>query len=490
MKQNQNQFTPLSFAPAPNPRLPRERLVPLVVAVALFMENMDAHVIATSLPVIARDLGTSPITLKLAVTSYLLSLAVFIPASGWIADRFGARTVFRLAIGVFMAGSLICATANTLPHFIFGRVVEGMAAAMMAPVARLLILRIVDKRGLVDAMAWLTIPALMGPLFGPPLGGFITTYFAWQWIFLINVPIGLLGILAVTKFISDVRVEKVDPIDLRGLILCGLAVAGLAFGLSVAGFDILPWQVVVALIAGGAMAAIAYFLHARRVAAPALDFTLMKLPTFGISVAGGSIFRIGVGAMPFLLPLLFQLGFGLNPLQSGLLTFASALGALIVKGFASRIVNRFGFRTILIVNAVIASAFIAACGLFTPATPFVIIITVLLIGGFFRSLEFTCINALSFAEIEPGRMSRATTMSAVWQQLSLSMGVALGAFIVEFTLKFKGETTIGADAFPPAFIIVGALSALAALCFLRLPRDAGDQLAGRGTPVPEPAKKD
>lgn len=475
----------------PQRRIPHERLVPLVVAVALFMENMDAHVIATSLPVIARDLGTSPLTLKLAVTSYLLSLAVFIPASGWIADRYGARTVFRLAIGVFMAGSLICATAGSLPHFIFGRIVEGMAAAMMAPVARLLILRTVDKRALVDAMAWLTIPALMGPLFGPPLGGFITTYFAWQWIFIINIPIGLLGILAVTRYIQDIRVDKLDPIDLPGLILCGLAVAGLAFGISVAGFDILPWPVVSALVTGGAVAALAYFMHARRIAAPALDFTLMKLPTFGYSITGASIFRIGVGAMPFLLPLLFQLGFGLNPLQSGLLTFASALGALIVKGFAARIVNRFGFRRILIVNAIISSAFIAACGFFTPATPFLIIIVVLLVGGFFRSLEFTCANALSFADVEPARMSRATTMSAVWQQLSLSMGVALGAFIVEFTLKYKGHTTIGAADFPPAFFIVGAVSALGALFFLRLPPDAGDQLAGRGQAIPvDVAKRD
>jgi EmrB/QacA subfamily drug resistance transporter len=468
-------------------------LVPLVVAVALFMENMDAHVIATSLPVIARDLGTSPLTLKLAVTSYLLSLAVFIPASGWIADRFGPRNVFRLAIGVFMVGSLICATAMSLPHFILGRIVEGMAAAMMAPVARLLILRTVDKRGLVDAMAWLTVPALMGPLFGPPLGGFITTYFAWQWIFIINIPIGLLGIWAVTRFIPDARVDKLDPIDLPGLILCGLAVAGLAFGLSVAGFDILPWPLVTALVTGGAVAALAYAMHAKRVAAPALDFTLMALPTFRISVVGGSIFRIGIGAMPFLLPLLFQLGFGLTPLQSGLLTFASALGAMIVKAFAGRIVNRFGFRRVLIVNALVGAAFVAACGFFTPSTPFVVIIAILLLGGFFRSLEFTCINALSFADVEPARMSRATTMSAVWQQLSLSMGVALGAFVVEFTLKFKGHATIVAADFPPAFFIVGAVSALAALLFLRLPADAGAQLAGRATPAAaesDPPKRD
>jgi EmrB/QacA subfamily drug resistance transporter len=461
----------------------RERLVPLIVAVALFMENMDSNVIATSLPVIAKDLGTTPLMMKLAVTSYLLALAVFIPASGWTADRFGARNVFRVAIGVFITGSIICASAPSLTVFIFGRVVEGVGASMMAPVARLLILRTVDKQSLVDAMAWLTIPALMGPLLGPPLGGFITTYAAWQWIFVINVPIGLVGILLVTRYIEDARAEVLDPIDLPGLILSGMAVAGLAFGLSIAGFDILPWPAVTALLTGGAVAAFAYFLHAQRLAAPALDFTLMALPTFRASVIGGSIFRIGVGAMPFLLPLLMQLGFGMTPFQSGLVTFAGAIGAASVKPLAVRIVRHFGFRPLLTINAVISSAFIAACALFTPGVPLAVIIVVLIVGGFFRSLEFTCINTIGYAEVEPRRMSRATTLSSVAQQVSLSTGVAFGAFVVEFTLRAKHQTVISADDFPPAFAVVGALSALSFISFWRLPPDAGAQLAGRVQPV-------
>lgn len=459
--------------------------MPLIVAVALFMENVDANVIATSLPVIARDLGTHPLTLKLAVTSYLLSLAVFLPASGWTADRFGARNVFRVAIGVFMAGSLICATAGTLSHFILGRVVEGMGAAMMAPVARLLVLRTVDKRSLVDAMALLSVPGLMGPLLGPPIGGFITTYTAWQWIFIINIPIGIVGIILITRFVEDVRAETIDRIDLPGLVLCAIAVGGLAFGMSVAGLDILPWSLVSALIAGGAVAALAYAMHSRRVAVPALDFSLLRIPTFRASVVGGSMFRIGVGAMPFLLPLLFQLGFGLNPLQSGLLTFVAAIGALLVKTLAARIVRRFKFRSILIVNGAIAAAFMASCALFTPSMPFPIIMLILLLGGFFRSLEFTCVNALSFVDVEPQRMSRATTMSAVWQQLSISVGVAVGAFVVELTLRLKHETTIGAGDFPPAFMVVGILSALSIFVFMRLPKDAGSQLGGGATPSAE-----
>jgi MFS family permease len=351
-----------------------------------------------------------------------------------------------------------------------------------------LLLRTVDKKSLVDAMAWLTIPSLMGPLLGPPLGGFITTYAAWQFIFLINIPVGLAGIYLVTRYIEDVRAEVLDPIDISGLILSGLAVAGLAFGLSVAGFDVLPWPVVSALITGGAVAALAYFFHAKRVAAPALDFTLLALPTFRASMLGGSVFRIGVGAMPFLLPLLMQLGFGLSPFQSGLVTFAGAIGAALVKTVAVRILRYFGFRPLLTVNALISSAFIAACAFFHPGVPFALITAVLLLGGFFRSLEFTCINTLAYAEVEPRHLSRATTLSAVGQQLAISTGVAFGAFVVEFTLRSRGATVIDAGDFPAAFAIVGAISALSVISFWRLPKDAGEQIAGRGKlrePPPE-----
>jgi EmrB/QacA subfamily drug resistance transporter len=460
--------------------------VPLIVAVALLMENMDANVIATSLPVIATDLGTTPLMMKLSVTSYLLALAVFIPASGWTADRFGARNVFRIAIAVFMVGSLICAAAPSLLVFVGGRIVQGMGGAMMAPVARLLLLRTVDKQSLVDAMAWLTIPSLMGPLLGPPLGGFITTYGAWQFIFLINVPVGIVGIFLVTRYIEDVRAEVLDPIDFSGLVLSGIAVAGLAFGLSVAGFDVLPWPVVSALITGGAVAALAYFFHARRVTAPALDFSLLALPTFRASMVGGSIFRIGVGAMPFLLPLLMQLGFGLTPFQSGMVTFSGAIGAALVKTIAVRVVRYFGYRPLLTANALISSAFIAACALFHPGVPLPVIIAVLLCGGFFRSLEFTCINTLAYAEVGPRHMSRATTLTAVGQQLAISTGVAFGAFVVEFTLEARGATTITAADFPAAFALVGAISAMSVFSFWRLPKDAGEQLRGRAIRTARP----
>ena len=294
-----------------------DRLVPMIVAVALFMDNMDSTVIATSLPAIAADIGTSPLTLKLAVTSYLLSLAVFIPMSGWTADRFGARTVFRAAIAVFVLGSIGCALSSSLAQFVIARIVQGMGGAMMTPVGRLVLVRTVDRRELVNAMAWVSIPAMIGPLMGPPLGGFITTYASWHWIFLINVPIGLIGIVLVTRYIENVRAEARERFDAVGMVLSGTAVAGLTFGLSVAGFEIVPWPVVVAILVVGAVALALYIAYARRVPAPILDFSLLKLPTFRASLVGGFMFRIGVGAMPFLLPLLLQVGFDLTPFQSG-----------------------------------------------------------------------------------------------------------------------------------------------------------------------------
>jgi EmrB/QacA subfamily drug resistance transporter len=459
------------------------RIVPLIVAVALFMENMDSTVIATSLPAIAADIGTSPLALKLAVTSYLLSLAVFIPMSGWTADRFGARTVFRAAIVVFVAGSIGCAASGSLTAFVISRIVQGVGGAMMTPVGRLVLVRTVSKRALVDAMAWVSIPALVGPLIGPPVGGFITTYTSWHWIFLVNVPIGLMGVALVTRYIENIRLATPSPFDLTGMVLAGAGVAGLAFGLSVVGLDFLPWPIVSALIGGGALSFVAYLAHARRAKAPVLDFSLLRLPTFRASLIGGFLFRIGIGALSFLLPLLLQLGFGLDPFQSGLVTFSTAVGALTMKTVAAAILNRFGFRPVLVANALISAAFIAACAAFAPQTPIAVIIAVLLIGGLFRSLQFTSINAIAYADVESERASRATALSAVGQQLSISAGVALGAGAVEIVVRHKAVAAIAAADFPPAFLLVAAIAATSALVFARLPTDAGAELTGRATPT-------
>ncbi len=306
----------------------KERLIPLIVATALFMENMDSTVIATSLPAIAADIGTSPLTLKLAITSYLLSLAVFIPASGWTADRFGARMVFSLAVAVFMIGSIGCALSSSVNHFVIARILQGAGGAMMTPVGRLVLLRSIDKSALVNAMAWVTVPALVGPVIGPPLGGFITTYFSWHWIFLINIPIGLIGIFMALRYIDPIRSENPERFDLYGLVLAGIGLGGIAFGLSVAGLNLLPWTIVAALVVIGSISMTLYVIHARRTGSPVLDFSLLRLPTLRASIIGGFLFRLGIGALPFLLPLLMQVGFGLSPFKSGLVTFASAVGAM------------------------------------------------------------------------------------------------------------------------------------------------------------------
>ena len=467
---------------------PYNRILPLIVATALFMENMDSTVIATSLPAIARALDTNPLALKLAVTSYLLSLAIFIPASGWTADRFGARNVFRAAIGVFVIGSIGCAASHSLPQFVFARIVQGVGGAMMTPVGRLIMVRSIDKSLLVHAMSLVTMPALIGPICGPPLGGFITTYASWHWIFLINVPIGLVGIALASRYIANVQVERPDPFDFAGFVLSGLAIAGLAFGLSAMGLEFLPTSVVAALLGVGAVAAAAYVIHAGRTPAPILDLSLLKLPTFRASIVGGFLFRLGIGALPFLLPLLLQLGFDLSPFQSGLITFTSALGSMFMKAAVASVLHRFGYRNVLLYNALISSAFLAACATFVHGMPFAAMIAILLSGGFFRSLQFTSINTIAYAEIEPPKMSRATAMVAAAQQLSLSTGVAVGALVVEITLRLKQSATMGVNDFPPAFLVVAALAASAALIFMRLAPDAGAELLGRKAATAETVK--
>jgi EmrB/QacA subfamily drug resistance transporter len=462
-----------------------KRIVPLIVAVALFMENMDSTVIATSLPAIARDIGTSPLALKLAVTSYLLSLAIFIPVSGWTADRFGARTVFRAAIAVFMLGSIGCAISGSLSQFVAARMVEGMGGAMMTPVGRLILVRSVGKRELINAMVWVTLPAMIGPLLGPPLGGFITTFISWHWIFLINIPIGVVGIVLATIFIEDVRAQTPDPFDPVGMLLAGLGIGGLAFGGSVLGLDFLPLPIVLGLIIGGAAASYAYVVHARRSPAPVLDLSLLELPTMRAGIIGGFIYRSGIGAMPFLLPLLLQLGFGLTAFQSGLITLSNVVGAMGMKTIVPIVLHRYGFRRTLTVNAVISAALVAACATFTPGVSFTWIVAVLIIGGFFRSLQFTSVNTIAYADVDYDRMSRATSLVAVAQQLSISVGVAVGALAVELTLWARGRSVITAADFQPAYLTIALIAGCASLVFARMPPDAGAELARRApSPVP------
>lgn len=459
-------------------RLPRYAFTALIVACALFMENLDGTVISTSLPAIARDLHEDPIALKLALTAYLLALAVFIPASGWVADKFGTRVVFRAAIIVFTAGSILCGLSSTLEGFVVARIVQGTGGAMMVPVGRLLLLRTVDRQSLVRAMSYLTFPALLGPMLGPPVGGFITTYFHWRYIFWINVPIGILGVTLVTLFIENVKDADVPKLDATGFVLSGLGLSSLVFGFTLLGRDFVPLWTILALIGFGAVMVAIYIRHARRTEAPIIDLSLLRVPTFRVSVTGGSLFRIGIGAIPLLLPLMLQIGFGMSPLQSGLTTFISAAGAMAMKATASPILNRFGFKRVLVVNGLVGAVFVATNALFTPQTPTAIILCVLLVGGFFRSLQFTGINAIAYADVEPECMSRAVSFAAVAQQLALSVGVAVGAGILQ-AMRARHAGELALSDFHWAFLVVAALSAVSILAFLRLPADAGASLSGR-----------
>lgn len=454
--------------------------IPLIVATALFMANLDATVLSTSLPAIARDLGLNPIHLKLALTTYMLALAVFIPASGWAADRFGPKNVFRAAMAVFALGSIFCALADGLATLVAARVVQGIGGAMMMPVGRLIVWRSVPRSEIIAAAAWLTIPALLGPVLGPLLGGFISTYFNWRWIFWINIPVAVLGIVLVTRFIPDIRAEEKASFDMKGFLLIGPGLSMFLTGATLMGLGLVPAQMVVLLLVGGAALMVAYVWHALRDGDPLIDLRLMKIPTFFAGVSGGFLFRAGIGAAPFLLPLLFQEGFGLTPFQSGLLIFATGFGAMFMKTQAARILRRWGYRNVLIFNALIAAVFSALPALFTAATPALVIAAIFLVGGLSRSLQFTALNTISFADIPEPKLSRATSFASVVQELSGAVGVSIAALGLEAMMHLNGTTLMTPDLFAPVFAVIALISALSAALFVwALDKDAGASLLAK-----------
>ncbi len=466
------------------------RLVPMIIGSALFMQTLDATVISNALPTMARSLHEDPLTLNLAITSYLLASAVFLPISGWAADRFGAKLVFRIAIALFAAASLGCGLSHTLPELVAARMVQGMAGAMMAPVGRLVLLRSVPKSELVRAMSYLTMPAMLGPVLGPPIGGFIVTHFSWQWIFYINIPIGVLGVVLVTLFIGDVREEGAPPLDWRGFILTGFGLAGVVYGFENLGRGILPFSVVAGLFLGGAVCLAAYGWHAKRAPHAIIDFSLLRIPTFMASTVGGAFIRMSMGATPFLLALLLQIGFGMNALAAGLMTFTSAAGALVMKATARPILARFGFKPVLVANTLITGLIFMSYSLFKATTPQLLIVATLLVGGFFRSLQFTALNAMAYADVEQPRMSQASSLSAMGQQLSQSIGIGLAALLLHMILSLHHDKTLQAADVSPAFFIIGVISLCGLFFFVGLPSDVASEVSGRHTqaaPRPGPA---
>jgi len=454
------------------------RILPLVFASALFMENMDSTVIATSLPAIAADLHTNPVALKLAFTTYLLSLTVFLPISSWMADRFGARTVFRAAVAIFTLASLACGLAKSLEYLVVARAVQGFGGALMVPVGRIVMLRTVPKSEYVNAMAWLTVPALIGPLLGPPIGGFITTYFHWRWIFLMNLPFGILGIALATWLMPNMKDENVGPLDLKGFALSGFGLSLAVFGLTELGQGIFPPQIIFEMVAAGAILIWVYVRHAATTPNPILDISMFRVQTLRVSIMGGMFYRVSAGAVPFLLPLMLQLGFGFTPFQSGSITCASALGAVMMKFLAARSLRRWGYRQLLVFNGVASSALMAASGLFTPNTPFLVMMFVLLVGGLLRSLQFTSLNSIAYADVTSEEVGRANGLYAVAQQLSLALGVAVAALTLEAGQFVRGSASLVSADFAVAFFVVAAVGLISTFFFARLPAGAGANLSG------------
>lgn len=441
------------------------------------MEQMDSTVIATSLPAIATDIGSQPVALKLALTSYFVALAIFIPISGWMADRFGAKNIFRLAIFIFMLGSLACSFSFSLETFVMSRFFQGIGASMMTPVGRLLLVRSTPRNELVAAMAWLTIPALLGPITGPVVGGFLTTYLSWHWIFWINIPIGLAGILLATRFLNVADARNPRPIDFVGFVLLALAFSGTIFGLSVISLPALPIMYGYVTISVGVVAGILYLLHAKRAKFPLLDPSLFRQRLFRSAIVGSSIFRIGIGAVPFLLPLMLQLSFGFSPFQSGLITFVGAIGAILAKFLTERTYVRFGFKPVLVLCGLGGGVLTAAQGLFQIGTSPGVLMAILLAGGVLRSLFFTGTNAMAYSDIDNEHASQATAIVAVCQQLSIASGVAVAGALLEISSNLHPGGLSLID-FQIAFFVVGGISAVSGLLYLRLPKNAGDEVSG------------
>ena len=473
--------TPLGQATPPAGQKPW--LVPTIIGSALFMQTLDATVISNALPAMARSFHESPLTLNLAITSYLLASAVFLPISAWAADRFGAKHLCRLAIILFAASSLGSGLARNLEQLIAFRIIQGMAGAMMAPVGRLVLLKSTPKAELVQAMSFLTLPAMLGPVLGPPIGGFLVTYASWRWIFFINVPAGILGVTLVSLFIDNIREEAPAPLDWPGFLLTSLGLSGVVYGFENLGRGIIPEGAIISLLGGGALCIGAYAVHARRARHPIIDLSLFRIPTFTASTIGGFFMRMSMGASPFLLALLLQVGFGMNALTAGLFTFTSAAAALVMKTTARPIIRWLGFKSVLSANTVITGVTFMAYGLFKATTPHILMVAVLLVGGFFRSLQLSALNALAYADVPQPRMSQASSLASMSQQLSLSIGIGLAALSLAIIGDAHGHHALSTPDISLTFVIIGAASLLALPFFLSLSRDAGAEVSGRHAPA-------
>ena len=463
----------------------RRFAIALLVASTFFMENLDATVIATSLPAMARDFGSAPAHLSVGVSAYLVALTVFIPISGWAADRFGARRIFSTAIIVFTLASLLCAASQSVASFTAARILQGIGGAMMVPVGRLVVMRETPKEGVVRAIAILTWPALVAPILGPPLGGWISTHWSWRWIFVLNLPLGAAALAAALALIQN------GPAQRQRFDIVGFVLSGSGFGLFMGGIEAVSRTDVSralslgVLIGGVALLALA-MAWLRRATHPLFGLEPLSINTFRVTAIGGSLFRTAIGTAPFLLPLMFQLGFGYSAVRAGMLLLWLFAGNLAMKPWTTRIMNYFGFRNVLIGNGLLVAAGFAACALLSAGTSQWLIGGLLFFTGLTRSMQFTALNTIGFADIPQPKMRDATTLFSVLQQMNAGMGIAIGALALSIAEQWRG-TVVGhalAGDFRLAFWMIAGLALLAVADSLLLPADAGHQVLAARTVGP------
>ncbi|MET0866345.1 MAG: MFS transporter [Nakamurella sp.] len=455
----------------------------VLIAGAYFMENLDATIIAPAAPAIADSLGVQAVQINVAMTAYLLTVAVLIPGSGWLSDRFGARSIFSLAIVLFTVASIGCAVAPTLAALTVARVVQGIGGAMMVPVGRLIVLRTTPKVDLIKAIAYLTWPALVAPVLAPPLGGLISTYTSWRWIFLINVPLGVIGLIFARRLVPDVRATERRKLDWRGFLLTAVGVAALVIGLEQIGTGRVDWAfaaIALGLAALTLAAAIGYLL---KTPAPLLDLRTLKIRSLRAAVAGGTVFRLVISAIPFLLPLFFQLGFGWSAAQAGGIVIALFLGNLCIKPFTTPLMRAWGIRNVLLLALPMSGLALVGMSLLQATTPIVVMVAVLAVSGVFRSIGFSAYNSVAFSDVPTEKMTHANTLHATLQELGAGLGIAVGALLVRLGDPLSvalGLSENPATAYRVAFVLLALILLIPLVEDVLMPASAGSSVTGRG----------